>query len=29
MENQAHLTLNGLEKLKTIKSGMNKGRVWD
>lgn len=27
MENKAHLTLEGLEELKTIKSGMNKGRV--
>lgn len=28
MENKAHLTLEGLDELKTIKSGMNKGRVW-
>jgi len=27
LENKAHLTLQGLEELKILKSGMNKGRV--
>jgi hypothetical protein len=28
IENKSHLTLEGLEEIKQIKSGMNKNRIW-
>jgi hypothetical protein len=29
MENKSHLTLDGLNKIKSLKSGMNRGRIYD